>query len=147
MSSSDDTTDRTRRITYIVVGVVLVVLLVAALVAYGSARETAAAQEKADQLIAVISAAGLAPPSQDQVVRVLGDDGGAVCADPNSALKLAILHGQLTNGAAGPGIRPVIADNRAVKAELAILRIYCPDELSEFARTAADLKFADLVSG
>jgi hypothetical protein len=39
------------------------------------------------------------------VVRVLGDDGGAICDDPNSSLKKAILYGQLTNGAAGPGIR------------------------------------------
>jgi hypothetical protein len=60
------------------------------------------------------------------VVRVLGDDGGAICDDPNSALKKAILYGQLTNGAAGPGIRPVIADNRVVQGELAVIKIYCP---------------------
>jgi hypothetical protein len=66
------------------------------------------------------------------VVRVLGDDGGAICDDPNSALKKAILYGQLTNGAAGPGIWPVIADNRVVQGELAVIKIYCPQELPEF---------------
>lgn len=78
---------------------------------------------------------------------MLGDDGGAVCADPNSALKKAILYGQLTNGAAGPGIRPVIADHRVVKGELLIIGIYCPDELPEFTKTAEDLKLDDVVNG
>ena len=51
-------------------------------------------------------------------MRVLGDDGGATCADPNEALSRATLLAQLTNGAAGPGIRPVIADSRVVKGQL-----------------------------
>jgi hypothetical protein len=147
MNASTDTTERTRRITYIVVGVALVVLLIVGLVAYNSSKETQAAQQKADQFIAALAKAGVPAPSKDQVVRVLGDDGGAVCADPNSSLKKAILYGQLTNGAAGPGIRPVIADNRVVRGELLIIGIYCPDQLPEFTKTANDLKLADLVGG
>ena len=61
------------------------------------------------------------------VVRVLGDDGGAICQDPNAALSRAALLDRLMNGAAGPGMRPVIADNRAVKGELLVIQIYCPD--------------------
>jgi Tfp pilus assembly protein FimT len=147
MNTSADTTERTRRITYIVVGAIVVVLLVVALISYRSAKETEAAQQKADQLIAALDQAGLPTPSKDQVVRVLGDDGGAVCDDPNSALKKAILYGQLTNGAAGPGIRPVIADNRVVQGELAVIEVYCPEELPEFTKTADDLKLDDVVNG
>jgi hypothetical protein len=147
MSSSIDATQRTRRITYLVIGAVALVLLVIALVAYASAKSTAEAEDKADQLIASFDEAGLSTPSKDQVVRVLGDDGGAICADPNSALKKGILHGQLTNGAAGPGIRPVIADNRVVKGELAVIEIYCPDELAEFQEFADSLNLDDVVKG
>jgi hypothetical protein len=145
MSSSMFTPDRTRRITYVVIGAILLGLMVTALVAFSSARSTAEAEDKADEFIASIDEAGLPTPSKDQVVRVLGDDGGAVCADPNSALKKAVLHGQLTNGAAGPGIRPVIADNRVVQGELAIIETYCPEELPEFTQFADDLKLDDVV--
>jgi hypothetical protein len=145
MSSSMFTPDRTRRITYVVIGAILLGLTVTALVAFSSARSTAEAEDKADEFIASIDEAGLPTPSKDQVVRVLGDDGGAVCADPNSALKKAVLHGQLTNGAAGPGIRPVIADNRVVQGELAIIETYCPEELPEFTQFADDLKLDDVV--
>jgi Tfp pilus assembly protein FimT len=147
MTVSADTTQKTRRTTYIVVGAVILVLLIVALIVFSSAKESQAAQQKADQLIAAINQAGLPAPTQDQVVRVLGDDGGAVCADPNSALNKAILYGQLTNGAAGPGIRPVIADNRVVRGELLVIGIYCPDQLPEFTKTANDLKLDDVVNG
>ena len=146
MNASPDTTESTRRITYIVVGGFVLVLLVVALVAWNSNKETQAAQQKADQLLATLEQAGLATPSKDQVVRVLGDDGGTVCADPNLALKKAIMYGLATNGAAGPGLRPVIADNRLVQAGVAVIKTYCPEELPEFPQTAEQLKTADLVS-
>jgi Tfp pilus assembly protein FimT len=127
--------------------VVLLVLLIVALIAFSSARSTAQAQEKADQLIATLDQAGLPTPSKDQVVRVLGDDGGAICDDPNSALKKAILYGQLVNGAAGPGIRPVIADNRVVQGELAVIKTYCPDQAPEFTEFIDALKLDNVVNG
>ena len=119
MNTSADTTQSTRRATYIVVGGVILVLLVVALVAWNSNNQTQAANQKADQLIATLGQAGLRAPDKDQVVRVLGDDGGVVCDDPKLALKKAIMSGLATNGAAGPGLRPVIADNRLVQAGLA----------------------------
>jgi hypothetical protein len=146
MNASTDTTANTRRITYIVVGGVILVLLVVALVAWNSNKETQAANQKADQLIATLNQAGLPTPNKDQVVRVLGDDGGTVCADPTLALKKTIMYGLATNGAAGPGLRPVIGDNRLVQVGLAVVKTYCPDELPDFPQTAEQFKTADLVN-
>ena len=131
------------RTMYIVLGTVFVVLLVVGLVVYRSAKANEAAKQKADQLIAALHAAGLPAPSQEQITRVLGDDGGAVCADPDSALKRAQLYSQIANGAGGPGTRPVIGDDDLVRGELEVIRIYCPDELPSFQRFSDDLKTAD----
>ena len=146
MNASADPTESTRRITYLLVGGVIVVLLVVALVAWNSNKETQAANQKADQLIATLNQAGLPTPNKDQIVRVLGDDGGTVCADPELALKKTIMYGLATNGAAGPGLRPVIGDNRLVQAGLAVIKTYCPDELPDFPQTAEQFKTADLVN-
>jgi hypothetical protein len=147
MTLSVDNASRTRRTTYIVLGIIFVLLAGTALVAFGSARTNATAEEKADQLIGALNAAGLRAPQKDQIVRVLGDDGGAVCADPNSALKRATLYGALTNGAAGPGTRPVIADNKLLTAQLIVITTYCPDQAAEFADFVNGLRSADLVKG
>jgi hypothetical protein len=147
MNTSTDTTKSTRRTTYIVIGAVFLVLLIVALIAFNSNKETQAAEQKADQLIATLGQAGLRAPPKDQVVRVLGDDGGVVCDDPNLALKKTIMYGLATNGAAGPGLRPVIADNRLVQGALAVIKTYCPDELPELTKTADQFKTADLVNG
>ena len=147
MNTPADTTESTRRTTYIVIGAVLLVLLIVALIAFNSNKETQAAEQKADQLIATLGQAGLRAPPKDQVVRVLGDDGGVVCDDPNLALKKTIMYGLATNGAAGPGLRPVIADNRLVQGALAVIKTYCPDELPELTKTADQFKTADLVNG
>jgi hypothetical protein len=146
MNSSADTTAPTRRATYIVIGGVLLVLGIVALIAFNANNQTQAAEEKADQLIATLGQAGLRAPPKDQVVRVLGDDGGVVCADPTLALKKAIMFGLATNGAAGPGVRPIIADNLLVQGELAVIKTYCPQELPEFTKTADQFKTADLVN-
>ena len=107
------------RTLYIVVAVVVVVLMVVGLFTFRSAKSTQQAEEKAAQLITALENAGARAPSKEQVVRVLGDDGGAVCDDPNGALSRATLLAQLTNGASGPGIRPVIADSRVVQGRAA----------------------------
>ena len=125
----------------------LVVAMVIGLFTFSSARSSKQAQDKATEFSAALEAAGLHAPSQDQIVRVLGDDGGALCEDPGSALGKAILFGQLVNGAAGPGQRPVIADNRVVQGQLIALQVYCPDEVDDFKNTIEDLDFADVVRG
>jgi hypothetical protein len=123
-----------RRALYIVVAFVVVLLMVGGLIAFRSARSSAEAQQKADQLISELQAMGAPTPRKEAIVRVLGKDGGAVCADPNGALSRATLLAQLANGASGPGSRPVIANSRVVQGELAVIKVYCPDELAEFQK-------------
>ena len=136
----ESSTKRGRSVTYIVATILLVVFAVIALLMFRSVRETQQSLEKADQLIAEINAAGGTAPSREQIARVLGDDGGAVCANPNDALSRAILFSQLANGAAGPGTRPVIADVRFVQGQLRIIQIYCPEELDDFQKFVDDLQ-------
>jgi Tfp pilus assembly protein FimT len=137
---------RERRWLYITSLVILGALVVGGLIAFSSARETREAQEKADQLIAAIEDAGATAPSKDQIVRVLGDDGGATCDNPNDALSRSVLLAQLTNGATGPGQRPVVADSRVFKGQLLIIETYCPDELADFSAFVEDLKTDDVAS-
>ena len=142
MTVNDET--RRRRTTYVVIGVAFLLLLGVALLFFQSNRSSAQAEQRADQLIAELSARGLRTPPQDQIVAVLGDDGGAVCSDPNSALRHSVLYGQLVNGAGGPGTRPVIADNRVLQGQLLIMKVYCPAQLERFTQFADDLKLANV---
>lgn len=145
MSTATETQSKRERSTlYIAVAVVIGVLMVIGLIFYRSAEATREAEQKADELIAALEDAGATAPDRDQIVRVLGDDGGATCADPNDSLSRAILLSQLANGAAGPGARPVIADSRVVKGQLLIIEIYCPDELEDFKQFVDDFKTDDV---
>lgn len=148
MSTATETqSNRERSTLYIAVAVGIGVLMVIGLIFYRSAEATREAEQKADQLIAALEDAGATAPDRDQIVRVLGDDGGAVCADPNASLSRSILLAQLANGAAGPGARPVIADSRVLRGQLLIIQIYCPDELEEFQQFADNLKTDDVAGG
>ena len=145
MSTATETQSKRERSTlYIAVAIAIGVLMVTGLVFYRSAEATREAEQKADQLIAALEDAGARTPDRDQIVRVLGDDGGATCANPNDSLSRAILLSQLANGAAGPGARPVIADSRAVQGQLLIIEIYCPDELEDFRQFVDDFKTDDV---
>jgi Tfp pilus assembly protein FimT len=144
---NEQSSDRERRTLYIVVGAVLAVLLVIALFAYSSGKSSQQADQKANQLIVAFTKAGAHAPSKDAIVRVFGDDGGAVCNDPASSLRKAILFDRLTNGAAGPGIRPVIADRRAVRGQLLVMGVYCPDQLPKLEDTINKLKTDNTVKG
>ena len=132
----------TRRTTYIVVAVVLIALIILGLLTR-PARESAEANELADQLIAALEEAGVTAPSSAQIVNVLGNDGGAICADPNSALKRGLLGTEIANGASGPGQRPVITDEMVVRGEALVISIYCPDQLDEFEEFVASMAFVD----
>ena len=148
MSTVTETQSKRERSTlYIAVAVAIGVLMVIGLIFYRSAEATREAEEKADQLIAALEDAGATAPDRDQIVRVLGDDGGAVCENPNDSLSKSILLAQLANGAAGPGARPVIADSRVVKGQLLIISIYCPDELEDFRQFVDDFKTDDVAGG
>ena len=137
---------RERSWIYVTACVILGIMVVWAIFAFSSRRETKRAEDKADQLIAALQDAGYRTPDKDQIVRVLGDDGGATCDNPNKALGRATLLALLANGATGPGARPVIADSRAVQGQLLIMKIYCPDELEDFQKFVDDLKTDDVAS-
>jgi Tfp pilus assembly protein FimT len=139
-TQTESSTKRGRSVIYIVAMILLVVFAVVALLNFRTARETQQSLEKADQLIATIDAAGGKAPSREQIARVLGDDGGAVCSNPNDALSRATFLSQLANGATGPGYRPVIANAKIALGELAIIKVYCPDKLAEFQQFINDLK-------
>jgi Tfp pilus assembly protein FimT len=144
MSTNMETqTDSERRSLYIGLAVVLAVMMVVGLFTFRSAKSTQEAEDKADQLVTEIENTGATAPSREVIVRVLGDDGGAVCADPNAALSRATLLSQLTNGSSGPGTRPVIADSRVVQGQLLVIKVYCPDELEDFQKFVDDLKLSD----
>jgi Tfp pilus assembly protein PilX len=141
-------TRRQRLIIYITAVVLLVVMLIIGLVTFASARESQRASELADELIAALEEEGATVPSRDTIIRVFGDDGGAVCAaDPGDGLIAATLFAQLTNGAAGPGTRPVIADSRVVQGSRLVIETYCPDKLENFQQSVEDLELSDEVAG
>ena len=144
--TSQDPNKRDRMVLYIVAGVILVVLAVIASLAWNAGKDSSQARDKAQQLIAVIEDAGYPAPDEDSIVNVLGNDGGAVCEDPSESLAKATLYSQLMNGAAGPGMRPIIADGDVVRGQLAIMRIYCPDELPDVQGYIEDLKTGDVVN-
>lgn len=146
MSTVEESQNRGERtMIYVAVGIAVGVLAVLGLIFFDAADETRDAEEKADQLIAALEEAGAPTPPQEQVVRVLGDDGGAVCEDPNASLSRAIFQDQLSNGATGPGARPVIADTRVIRGQLLIIEVYCPEELEEFREFVDDLDTDDLI--
>ena len=78
---------------------------------------------------------------------MLGNDGGAVCEDPNGALARATLLSQLSTGASGPGATADHLRQPGRPGSAAIIKVYCPDELDEFQEFVDDLKLDDDVAG
>ncbi|GID30887.1 hypothetical protein [Paractinoplanes brasiliensis] len=131
---------KSHMVTYLVLGVAFLLLTGVALFAFTAGDDSENAQAKAERLSAELTSAGLRAPATDQIVRVLGDDGGAVCADPGNALRRSTLYGMLTNGAAGPGQRPIIAGNGVMQGQLLIMKVYCPQHLDRMREVVDDLK-------
>ena len=146
MSTPAETQSKSERSwIFITALVLLAIVTVAGVLAFSRGVNDAQAQNKANELINRLTEVGARTPDVDQVARVLGDDGGATCENPNDALSRSILLSQLTNGASGPGARPVIADSRVVQGQLLIIEIYCPDELDDFRDAVDDLDFEDVI--
>jgi hypothetical protein len=146
MTETERDPARERRLTYWVLGIIFLLMAGVFTAIYHSNKENEEAVQKANQLSAELASAGLRVPSTEQIYGVLGDDGGAICDLPANALRKAIIYGMLTNGAAGPGQRPVIADNKVLKGELLIVKVYCPDELENFTDLVNDLKTSGVAS-
>jgi hypothetical protein len=129
-----------------VIIVVLVALVVVGLVTYRYAQRNKEADRKADQLTTELAAAGLrVPASHDTITNVLGADGGAVCDNPSSALRKAIVDSQLINGAASVGQRPIIGEVDLVTGTVIVLEVYCPEKVDAFRDTVASYQL-DTVS-
>jgi hypothetical protein len=131
---------------YIAIVVVLVLLAIWGVAAYRGHKADEAAKAKAEQLNQSFAAAGL-PTFSDttEVARVLGTDGGAVCATPGKALAKSLLKIQLSNGAGGIGLRPITVDKQTLQGEYLILKTYCPDKVEKFATLYDGLDYADVV--
>ncbi|WP_433796980.1 hypothetical protein [Actinoplanes sp. CA-252034] len=135
---------RANTLLYTIAGMTVVLFAGIGLITYSGEQQTQEATAKAQQLQTDLAAAGLRTPSTEQIVSTLGADGGAVCLDPDDALRRGILYGQLVNGAAGPGQRPVIADNKVVQGQLLIIKVYCPHHLESFQKVVDGLHLEDV---
>jgi len=130
---------------YVLLGVILVGLVIWGVIANRGRQDTRAAQQKAQRLQHEFEAARLPTyPDTREVARTLGTDGGAVCDTPQT-LARSVLKLQLSNGAAGPGQRPVRVAALTLQGELLIIKTYCPEKLSEFRKFVNDLNYAEVV--
>ncbi|RFC76930.1 hypothetical protein [Streptomyces sp. AcE210] len=130
---------------YVCAILLLLALVVVGIIQYDSVKTTDDAHKKADRLADELVAAGYSRPDTGGIVRTLGTDGGNVCDDPGSALKSGLWKIHLSNGAGGPGQRPVISDRRAVEAEAIVLGVYCPGKLDKIQDKVDDLRTDDTV--
>ena len=134
------------RVLYRLIGVFVAVLMIVGLFTYSGQKSDQESQQKAQQLVTKFQAAGLpVPEDTDILIRTLGQDGGAVCDNPASALGKATLADQIANGASFVGRRPVIIDRDLVVGELLILQTYCPEHLEEYRDKIDDYKTDDTV--
>jgi len=134
------------RVMYWLIAAFVGVLMIVGLITYSGQKSNQQAQQKAQQLVTKYEQAGLPVPEDiDIVIRTLGDDGGAVCDNPASALGKATLADQITNGADFVGRRPVIIDRDLVVGELLILQTYCPEHLEDYKDKIDDYKTDDTV--
>lgn len=148
MTTVDERSTRPQRmLVYLVVGVVLGGVLVAGFLLFHSSRATAEAEAKADRLVTRLTQEGARAPSRDQLVRLLGTDGGSICVDPAAALARATSDTGIANGAGGPGTRPVLAPGTVVRAQLLVIEVYCPGKLVGFQEYAGGLGFAGVAGG
>ncbi|MFT4049822.1 MAG: hypothetical protein QM648_08290 [Solirubrobacterales bacterium] len=146
-SSLPQGTGKSHKLLYTVLAFAAIVLLVIGLFSYSQNRKDAEALSKAQQLSTLFEASGLRTPEDLTVFSsVFGTDGGAMCEDPNSALNKALFDVAFANGAAGVGIRPIVADARVVKGELLALQVYCPDKVAGFQQYVKDQKFDDVIN-
>jgi hypothetical protein len=136
------------RAVYWILGAVVLILVVVGLITYNGDKSTAEAQQKAQELSHKFQQAGLPVPADlNIIVKSLGTDGGAVCANPANALGKAVQNDMLTNGADFVGRRPVIVDRRILLGEALILQTYCPEKLQPYQHRIEHLKTAHTIKG
>jgi hypothetical protein len=137
---------RDHLVLYLILAGALLAVIIVGVFTYNYNKQTQAAENKAAQLERRWRALGLqAPANRDVLIRQYGTDGGAVCDTSSDALTQALLKTALTNGAGGPGQRPVIVDKDVVAGERAVIAIYCPDRLASFDHFTSGLKFRNVI--
>jgi len=134
-----------RKTVYVVVGLVLGVLLLAGYLLFRSARSNVEAEEKANILITRLVQEGARTPSQEQLVRLFGTDGGSICADPDAAFARATSEGGISGG--GPGTRPVLPESALIRGQLLVVEVYCPEKLAGFKNFLNQQGFSDVTGG
>jgi hypothetical protein len=131
---------RQRVVAYIILGAIFVSLALIALGTFRHAKSSVNAHNKGNQLITDLTNAGFHAPTIDQITKVFGEDGGALCESPSSALKVGLERIGSANGAGGPGLRPVYVAKRVVEAELIAINVYCPEHAPAFKQYVEDYK-------
>ncbi|MFB7721216.1 MULTISPECIES: hypothetical protein [unclassified Nocardia] len=145
MSFDHGASDGARRIVYWSVALVLVAIAVAGVIIFREDRDSDIALRRAQVLQSRLLSAGLAAPDPRVIADSLGEDGGLVCQDPGSPLIKARYQAAVTNGAAGPGSRPVIGDRDVYTATALAIETYCPDQLSKYLEETGTLRKGDTV--
>lgn len=131
---------------YVILGIVVVGLAIWGVIAYRGHKADEEAQQKAAQLQQKFEAAGLPQfADTETIARTFGTDGGAACDTPGEALADGFLKLQLSNGAGGPGQRPVTVARQVVLGEILIIQTYCPDKLGDFQDFVNDLDFDNVI--
>ncbi|MFC4124487.1 hypothetical protein [Nocardia rhizosphaerae] len=141
--TTGDAPDRTRHWIYLTAAGLLVVFALIGLFTFSAIKENTAANSKAEQLRNDLLAAGLPAPEPEVIAAALGDDGGSVCQDPSSPLIRARYQASLSNGASGPGQRPVIGPRAATEATALTIAVYCPDRLPDYLSHLDTLQLDD----
>jgi hypothetical protein len=120
------------------------VLLIVMLVAWNYDRQNEEANAKAQELIAAYEAAGLTAPDQDQIARVLGDDGGQVCETADSDLVQGYWKLRLMVG--GEFYQRATSLPETIREGLSlVVDVYCPEKRPDVEDFFEDWDFDDVV--
>jgi hypothetical protein len=120
------------------------VLLIVMLVAWNYDRQNDEANAKAQELIAAYEAAGLTAPDQDQIARVLGDDGGQVCETADSELVQGYWKLRLMVG--GEFYQRATSLPETIREGLSlVVDVYCPEKRPDIEDFFEDWDFDDVV--
>jgi hypothetical protein len=134
----------TRRWIYLGILAVAIALAVWGGVVFHWNSVSSAASSKAAQLRTRLENAGLPAPDTQVIADSLGTDGGIVCQNPSDPLVKASYQAAISNGASGPGNRPVIGDSDVAEAVSLTIATYCPDNLGSWLKHVRDdLKLED----
>ena len=123
-----------RWVTFTAVALLLVALGAVMLIVFENVRtnrDAREAEQKAAELHERFAEIGITTFSEETIAQVLGDDGGGFCTDP-AALVEATANLAAANGAAGPGLRPSVLDERRLAGDRLVIEVYCPEQLDAF---------------